>query len=36
MLMKWEKAHNKKISEQKVRILQLVVRDQGFEPGHPD
>ena len=34
MLMKWEKAHNKNIRT-KVRILQLVVRDQGFEPWTP-
>ena len=35
MLMKWEKAHNKKNIRTKVRILQLVVRDQGFEPWTP-
>ena len=36
MLMKWEKAHNKKISEQKFGYCKLWYAIRGSNPGHPD
>ena len=36
MLMKWEKAHNKKISEQKFGYCNLWYAIRGSNPGHPD
>ena len=36
MLMKWEKAHNKKISEQKFGYCNLWYAIRGSNPGHPE